>query len=179
MPIEGSGWELLVRRVDKHEHNGKQRTVGTYQVFWDGVPRSVRGMCAETRGPGSNAVAGNNRCVEAGRYPLNTQAGTKYVTLNYTLNVNPAALPRPGIELGGTGNRSEILIHPARGYLWSVGCINPASALPHARSEIDFEDSRMRVIALIADMTEYLGDSFPKQNGRRIPDSWVVVEDAA
>ena len=56
MPIEGSGWELLVRRVDEHERNGKQRTVGTYQVFWDGSPRSVRGMCAETRGPGSNAA---------------------------------------------------------------------------------------------------------------------------
>src|SRR5262245_24117458 len=85
-----------------------------------GLPRRLRfkavsglsGAVAESPGPGDNSKAGNRRRVEAGKYPLRTQAGTKYVTLNYTKNTNPAAIPRPGLELAETNKRREILIHP-------------------------------------------------------------------
>ena len=107
MPIIGEGWELhIVRSTEQRRaRDGKRRTVGTYQVFHDGVAQAsahLRGMTAETRGPGSNAVAGNNRRIEVGRYPLATQAGTKYVTWDYTQSASPSALPRPGLELSET-----------------------------------------------------------------------------
>src|SRR5262245_46534432 len=83
-----------------------------------GLPRRFKavsglsGAVAESPGPGDNSNAGNRRRVVAGKYPLRTQAGTKYVTLNYTKNTNPAAIPRPGLELAETNKRREILIHP-------------------------------------------------------------------
>src|SRR5262245_750830 len=86
-----------------------------------GLPRRFKavsglsGAVAESPGPGDNSKAGNRRRVEAGNYPLRTQASTKYVTLNYTKNTNPAAIPRPGLELAETNKRREILIHPGRG----------------------------------------------------------------
>ncbi|WP_206542710.1 hypothetical protein, partial [Sphingomonas endophytica] len=78
--------------------------------------------------------------------------------------------PRPGIELIGTGKRTEILIHPAVGFLSSEGCIHPCNNLPNASSKIDFIDSRKRVIDLIEDLKKYCGAKFPKLDGHRIPD---------
>jgi hypothetical protein len=80
MPIQRSGWELLIVRLREDRRNGRRRTVGQYQVFHDGSPvPGLSGMCAETRGPGDNSKAGNNRRIGAGRYPLRTQNGKKYV----------------------------------------------------------------------------------------------------
>ena len=90
------------------------------------------GVTAENVGPGSNAEAGNNRRVEAKRYPLLTQAGEKYVTFNFSTSENQNGTPKPGILLGNTENRIGILIHPGIGFLASVGCINLARSLPHA-----------------------------------------------
>lgn len=124
--------------------------MGAYQVFHDGVAvGGLSGAIAETRGPGNNSKAKNNRRVEAGRYPLSTQGGSKYVTIGYTSSMNFSLLPRPGLELNRTSKRSEILIHPVRGFLSSVGCINPCKSLPNADENIDFKESRTRVIALI------------------------------
>jgi hypothetical protein len=170
-------WELRITRSGEQVRNGKKRTVGKYAVFHDGVKVSgLEGATAETRGPGANAPAGNNRCIEAGTYNLHTQGGTKYATHGYTANVNPAALKRPALLLLPTNQRVGILIHPARGFLWSVGCINPGKSLANANSDIDFLDSRKRVIALIDDLSSFLGSDFPRQNGKKIPNAKVVVQ---
>ena len=72
MPIEGSGWEFhIVRQSEqKRASDGKRRTVGKYQIFHDGVKQTgagLSGTVAETRGPGANKPAANNRRVEEGR----------------------------------------------------------------------------------------------------------------
>lgn len=170
-------WELHIRRTGEQVANGKRRTVGAYQVFHNGNPvAGLSGATAETRGPGANAPAGNNRCIEPGSYNLHIQNGEKYTTIGYTANTNPAALRRPGLLLLPTGQRVGILIHPARGFLWSVGCINPAGPLPDATASIDFLDSRRRVIALIDDLRAFTGSAFPSQGGARIPGAKVIIE---
>jgi hypothetical protein len=179
MPIQGQGWEFhLVRNsVQRRASDGKKRTIGRYQVFHNGAAMpGLAGVTAESHGPGDNSVAQNGKRIEPGRYPLATQAGTKYVTLNFTPNLNQAAIPRPGIELLSTGRRSEILIHPGIGFLASIGCINLATSLPHAGEAISFPGSRRRVIALIDDLKAFLGARFPTANGRRIPDAFAVVD---
>ena len=115
------------------------------------------------------------RCVEPGIYPLSTQDGDKYCTLGYTSNTNPAALRRPALLLRNTNKRVGILLHPARNFLWSVGCINPAKALKTAASDIDFIDSRTRIIAIIDDLKSYLGPAFPNKNGRPVPNATIVI----
>ena len=177
MPISGQGWEILIERSHVQKRaDGKVRTVGRYQVFHDGVPTTLAGTTAESPGPGSNAVAGNKKRIEPGRYPLFTQAGSKYVTLNYTSNANQAALPRPGIELKETGNRREILVHPGIGFLASVGCINLCTVLPDAVEPISFPGSRARVIAMINDLVGFHGSRFPNANGLRIPDGFAIID---
>lgn len=170
-------WKLIVtRRGEQTNSSGKRRTVGSYQVLIDGVAiPGLAGDMAETRGPGANAPAGNNRCIEAGTYDLHNQAGEKYTTVGYTTNTNPTALRRPGLLLLPTGERVGILIHPARGFLWSVGCLNPCRALPDASSAIDFLDSRARVIALIDSLRSTFGSSFPTAGGRKIHGATVVI----
>lgn len=181
MPITGSGWEFhIVRKTEQRRaSDGKRRTVGTYQVYHDGVRQTrarMSGQVAETRGPGANRPAGNNRRVEAGRYPLYTQDGTRYVTIGYRESESPSVIPKPGLELKSTGERSEILIHPGVGFLASIGCINPCTSLPNAAEPIDFAPSRKRVIALIEDLKSYVGAQFPTRNGRRIPNAYVVID---
>ena len=98
------------------------------------------------------------------------------MTLNYTKNTNPAAIPRPGLELADTNKRKEILIHPGRGFLSSVGCINPAKSLANTGSDLNFLDSRARAISLIDDLSAFLGEKFPTRNDRPIPNAFVVIE---
>lgn len=181
MPIEGNGWEFhIVRRSEqKRSSDGKRRTVGEYQIFHDGVKQTaagLSGMVAETRGPGANKPAGNNRRVEEGRYPLFTQDGAKYVTIGYKESESTSAKPKPGLELKDTGQRAEILIHPGQGFLASIGCINPCTSLPNAVEMIDFVPSRKRVIAIINDLKAHFGLTFPTRNGKRIPNAFVVID---
>lgn len=169
-------WELRIKRTSEQERGQRRRTVGSYQVFHNGQPRpGLSGFCAETRGPGDNSKTGNNRCIEPGTYPLSTQDGEKYCTIGFTANKNPAALRRPALLLENTKKRIGILLHPARGFLWSVGCINPARTLSNNDTDIDFIDSRTRVIAIIDDLIAYVGDEFPKKNGRAIPNATIVI----
>src|SRR5262245_53639808 len=151
-------WELRIERTSEQERGERRRTVGSYQVFHNGQPvPGLVGFCAETRGPGDNRKTGKNRCIEPGTYPLSTQDGEKYCTIGYTANKNTAALRRPALLLEDTKNRIGILLHPARGFLWSVGCINPARALSTGKTDIDFIDSRTRVTAIIDDLIAYMG----------------------
>jgi len=169
-------WEIRVTRqsTQRRASDGKVRTVGTYQVFHDGTPvPGLAGMTAESRGPGSNTE--KRRRIAPGTYKLATQDGGKYATIGYTSNANPAALRRPGVELTGTGTRSEILIHPGIGFLASVGCINLCKNLPNAGEPISFAGSRQRVIAMIDDMKSFLGASFPNRDGRPIPNAFAVI----
>jgi hypothetical protein len=179
MPISRQGWEIHFVRTGEQARPSKRRTVGTYQVFHDGVAQTgadMRGVIAETRGPGANRPAGNNRRVEAGTYPLFTQDGTKYVTIDFNPSESSGVLRKPGIELKETGQRREILIHPGRGFLASVGCINLAGSLPNAAEDITYTSSRRRVIAVIDDMRVFLGAEFPTRNGRRIPRAFAVID---
>jgi hypothetical protein len=181
MPITASGWELhIVRKSEQRRaSDGKRRTVGTYQVFHDGVAQTgpgMKGMVAESRGPGANAPAGNGKRIEAGRYPLHTQEGEKYVTWGYKESESKTAKPKPGIELKGTGKRSEILIHPGQGFLASIGCINPCTSLPNADELIDYAPSRRRVIAVIEDIKAFLGKDFPSTNEKDVPRAFVVID---
>jgi hypothetical protein len=173
-------WEIHILRhsEQRRQSDGKRRTIGTYQVFHNGVAQTgpdMSGIVAESRGPGANTPAENGRRVEAGRYQLATQAGTKYVTLNFTSKQNHTAIPRPGIELLGTEPRSEILIHPGIGFLASVGCLNLCTSLPNSEEPITFLSSRRRVISVIDDMRAFLGARFPSHNGRPIPDAFAVI----
>lgn len=181
MPIEGEGWEFHIVRQSEQRRpsDGRRRTVGRYQIFHNGVKQTgtgLSGTVAETRGPGANKPAGNNRRVEEGRYPLFTQGGTKFVTFGFKDSESASAKPKPGIELKSTGRRSEILIHPGQGFLASEGCINPCTSLPNAAERIDFVPSRKRVLAIIDDLKAFAGASFPTKNGKRIPSAFVVVD---
>jgi hypothetical protein len=80
------------------------------------------------------------------------------------------------LELADTNKRKEILIHPGRGFLSSVGCINPAKSLANAGSDLNFLDSRTRAISLIDDLSAFLGAKFPTRNDRPIPNAFVVIE---
>lgn len=181
MPISGEGWELyIVRRTEQRRTaDGKRRTVGQYQVYHDGVAQTGTGMSgatAESRGPGANTPAENGRRVEAGRYPIWTHEPGRYATFNYKDSASTNAVPKPGFELRDTGDRTEILVHPGQKFLASIGCINPCTSLPDAKELIDYAPSRQRVIALIEDMKVFLGASFPKSNGRKIPRACVVID---
>jgi hypothetical protein len=179
MTISGQGWELHIVRqsVQERASDGKQRTIGQYQVFHDGQPASgLSGVTVESRGPGDNSEAENGKRVEAGTYPLWTQDGSKYDTIGYNQSESTDARPKPGIELKDTGARTEILIHPGQGFLASIGCINLATNLPDADEPISYRGSRRRVIALIEDMKVFLANSFPTQNSKKIPNATAVID---
>jgi hypothetical protein len=176
MPINGTGWEILIERKEVQRRGSRARTVGAYQVFHDGVATGLKGQTAEAGGPGDNKVAKNGKRIEAGRYALATQDGSKYDTIGYRDDENPRVKPKPGIELRDTGARAEILIHPGIGFLASIGCINLCKDLPGPAENISYAGSRKRVIALIDDMTSFLGAGFPARNARPIPNAFAVVD---
>lgn len=172
MPIQKTGWEMhIVRKTEQKRPDGKRRTVGSYQVFHDGVPQpgpGLSGTVAETRGPGRNRPRGNRRILP-GRYPLFTQDGARYVTIGFKQSNSRGASPKPGIELKETDERTEILIHPGQGFLSSIGCINPCTSLPSAAEPIDYVPSRKRILDIIDDLRAFAGNGFPARNGKRIP----------
>lgn len=67
MPIQGSGWELLIERSREDQRAGRRRTVGKYKVFHNGkAVDALTGAMAESPGPGDNSRPGNKKRVEAG-----------------------------------------------------------------------------------------------------------------
>ncbi|MER9251127.1 hypothetical protein NKI59_04840 [Mesorhizobium sp. M0598] len=177
MPIAGLGWELHIIRLSVQQRQGRKRTVGKYQIYHNGISqKNLEGTAVEAKGPGDNKVAGNGRRIEAGKYPLATQAGSHYVTIGYLISNDSDQTPKPGLELRQTGNRREILIHPGHGFLASIGCLNLTSALASGNTNIPFGDSRDRVMAAITDLQTFAGSAFPHHNGQPIDNAWVVID---
>ena len=173
MPSE---WKLVVKRKAEHKRSGRRRTVGSYQVLLNGNPvPGLSGMSVEAPGPGDNAETGVRRCIEPGIYALATHDGERYCTLGYTANTNPAALPRPGLLVTGTGERSAVLVHPGRGFLASIGCFNLTRPLWGGDDDMDYVESRTRVIALIDNLRSFLGEHFPSENGHPIPSALLEI----
>ena len=173
MPAE---WKLMIRRKAEHRRSGRRRVIGTYQVFHNGHPvQGLSGMSVESPGPGDNSRNANRRCIAPGVYGLATHDGERYCTIGYTANINPAALPRPGLLVTETGERDSILVHPGRGFLASAGCLNLTRPLWGGDDDMDFVESRNRVIALIEHMRASLAEQFPGENGQGIPTAVIEI----
>lgn len=178
MPLEGKGWEMLVLRIEEQRGEGRIRTVGKYQVYHDGSEiADLSGAVAELKGPGDNSNVGLARRIEAGRYPLKLAPGPRYITNDFSQKDQGFSYPQPALLVGSTGNRISIMIHPARGFITSTGCICLSGELPNARSEIDFADSRSRVIAVIEDLRIFLADLFPHKGNATIPNASLLIEE--
>lgn len=180
MPISENGWELLVSRHRVQRSGDQSRTYGTYRAFLDGhAIAGQSGWVCECLGPGDNRQADNGKRIEAGRYPLHTHFGDLYRSVGYSTDLQAAgSSPLPGVRLEDTGQRYDILIHPARPptlYLSSVGCLNLTGPLADSQA-MDFRDSRTRVVALIESLRGFAPDAFTATENTRIPDAWVVVE---
>ena len=59
----------------------------------------------------------------------------------------------------------------------SIGTVNLSKPLAGAADDIDFEDSRARVISLIEAMKAKLGSGFPSSNNMPIPNAWILIAD--
>ncbi len=176
--ITGRGWELLVERICMHVAGERRRTWGRYRVYRDGVAAPLlSGFMCERVGPGSNAVADTGLRIEPGRYRLTTQFG-RYRTVGYAEDLTePGRDPMPGFRLEDTGARVAILIHPGHPpdlYLSSVGCLNPTGPLA-AHQEMDFQESRGRVVALIDDLRSFAPQAFETRANTLIDSAFVVV----
>jgi hypothetical protein len=174
-------WELNVKRLGLHQREGERaRTYSAYQVVIDGtaVP-ALSGHICECTGPGDNTANGKRKHlrIHEGRYALSTQFGEHFRSVDFT---DAPRYPMPGFRLLGTEVRSDVLVHPGYPptlYLSSIGCLNPTNPLT-ADQDMDFEDSRARVIALIDSLKEYdpaafaddkIGDNTP------IADAFMVI----
>ncbi|TAX63554.1 hypothetical protein ELI00_37040 [Rhizobium ruizarguesonis] len=180
MPITKQGWELHVRRLGIQKKGAATRTYGTYQVYIDGVPKpELSGHICEAVGLGDNSAEDNGKRVEAETYPLWTQFGPTYSTIDYSEDLKtPGKLHMPGVLLGNTGKRTAILIHPGHPpklYLSSIGCFNPTNPLK-SKGVMDFWDSRTRVIALIDSLKAFAPNAFVHKVSTRIDGASVVVE---
>ena len=180
MRISGSGWELFVRRLGLHRLGEQTRTYGAYQVYLDGAPVArLAGFVCECIGPGDNSVPGNAQRIRQGRYPLSTQFGENYRTIGYSEDMTtPATRRMPGLLLRETHRRTAILIHPGHPpnlFLSSVGCLNLTRALA-PNEDMDFWESRARVIALIDNLREFAPTAFVDERITPIPNARVVIE---
>ena len=187
MPITGQGWEFHVRRLGLHKRGQQQRTYGSYEVFIDGVSAAqsdpeLKGNICETIGPGSNDHKGVR--IAQGRYQLTTQFGARYESIGFSTSTTIAADPlMPGVALTGTGHRSAILIHPGHpaevgavppvAYISSIGCFNPTRALTR-NDDINFFESRLRVIAIINSLKAFAPRAFQNANGHPILENTTI-----
>ena len=182
MAVPAKGFCIHLRRQRQEKRSGRPhaRTVGDYQCYWNGQAiAGLSGQLVERQGPGSNTDAVGNAKdlrIAAGSYPLAVHDGTKYQTFGYKTSQSHSATPKPGLLLKKTGERDAILIHPGMDYVWSVGCLNPASNLTDAASGINFADSRRQVITIIEAMQARMGNTFPKSGGAPIPDAVILIE---
>jgi len=176
--IPSTGFCILLQRVRQEKRPTKTypRTVGNYTCYWNGAELAgLGGQIVERGGPGDNtAKVGKSRGsrIREGTYRLSTQDGDRYKTFGFS---SATATPKPGILLQDTDERSAILIHPARDYLWSIGCLNPGFNLTNANSSIEFKDSRARVIAIIEAMKAKIGAGFPSRGEATIPNAIIMI----
>ena len=179
--IATTGFCIHLKRLREETRSGMgfARTVGEYQCYWNGAKiAGMSGQMVERGGPGDNTdEVGDkfDRCIEAGTYRLAIQDGSLYKTYNYTTGAKRRSHPMPGILLLDTGEREAILIHRGEDYVKSVGCLNPVSGLTNAKSAIDFDDSRERVIGFIDAMKTKIGMAFPKSGA--IPGAVIIIEE--
>jgi hypothetical protein len=92
----------------------------------------------------------------------------------------PAQLPMPALLLDdhATSIRSAILIHPGHPptlYISSVGCLNLTKPL-QATEEMDFIDSRSRVIAVIDSLQSFAPVAFQQGHSKPIPNAAIIIE---
>lgn len=179
IPATGFCIHLKRQRQEKRKGEPNSRTIGTYRCYWNAeeIP-DLTGQIVERGGPGDNTTAIGNefdRRIKAGLYPLAIQNGTKYKTIGYADSEDPKAIPRPGILVAQTEERVAILLHPAQNYFWSVGCLNPASGLTNADSQINYKDSRMRIIAIIEAIKERIAPK-SKKGGTPLPKVVLLIE---
>ncbi len=178
MTIAGQGWELRVERQCVQAAGERRRTWGRYAVWRDGVAvPTLSGFMCECAGPGNNAVPDTGLRVEAGRYRLTTQFG-RYRTVGYCEDLNePGRDPMPAFRLEDTGARTAILVHPGHPpnlYLSSVGCLNPTGPLA-ADQDMDFWESRSRVVALIDDLRRFAPQAFESEVNTPIDAAFVII----
>jgi Protein of unknown function (DUF2778) len=176
-----TGWVISIERIRSEERAGEgfARTVGTYAVLHGGVPQpGLSGMTVERQGPGDNGPIGKaqHRCIAAGAYPLRAHASDKYKTTGYATN---GVHPRPAIEVGNTGDRTAILVHPADGYGSTIGCINLSGSLTDADSDITLPDSVSRVIAVIEDLRTFSGGRLKLSEDGSIENTRLIITDRA
>ena len=200
MPITGHGWEFQVQRLGHHRLGNDVRSYGSYQVFIDGSPQPAQngvplnGFVCEAPGPGQNhPPQGSHPRIEPGRYPLATQFGPRYRSIGYSTDTHVAAqLHMPGVAFDDnfTGARSAILIHPGHPakvgdppftFLASIGCFNLTRPLQPSE-DMEFFESRLRVIALINNLAAFRPAAFKDAHGHPImhntpiTDAFAVVE---
>jgi hypothetical protein len=190
-PAVQDGFVIHVSRSHTEQRPGKKhRTVGRYQVFFNGQKLDgLEGMSFETWGPGDNTTRGvrNGVRLEAKTYPLHTHFGSKtvpdvngrprtaFVTHGFTSDERTRIPSMPSLRVGETGARSGVLFHPAEGWIWSIGCLHLSTPLNGPSSNINYKDSRSRVIAVIEAMKAKLGADFPTTNNQPIPGAKVVI----
>ena len=180
-----NGYVLCIDRIrtERRPSAGFSRTVGAYQAYFDRNPiPEISGFCVERQGPGDNTPSGvdNHRRIAAGTYPLFAHQSPlkngiiKYKTLGFNQPRNFPVRPWPCLGVESTGARGGILIHCAKGYLMSTGCINLSASVTNASTDLDFADSRRRVIALIDSIKARI-PNFPDHNGPQIPSAFLIV----
>lgn len=169
-------WELRIRRLSVQRRGERIRTVGTYQVrHAGGAPSGLGGFTVEAGGPGDNAVEGSGVRIEAGVYPLCVNVSASYRTVGFDPAADEASPLKPCLGVGGTGARTFILVHPGWGFSAAVGCIQPTGELSNGDEDIDYPDSRSRLLALLADLTACSGAPEPR-HGALLPGARLVIE---
>ena len=154
VPPNLDGFIIFASRTRTEQRPGTAfaRTVGSYHVTFAGqrIP-DLEGATVERQGPGDNTVNGEktHQRIEAGIYPLYTCGGERFVTLGYPTDPNIRIRPWPAICIGETGARAGISIHPAAGYLMSIGTINLSTPLNEPGTDMLFSKSHQKVAALI------------------------------
>ena len=161
------------------------RTYGTYQVSRNGKAVSgLNGFMCEANGKG-DLVSDSGHRLKEGRYRLSTADGPNYKTVDYPdADVTDQTSPRPGILLLDTRPRYGIIVHPAHPkqpphpddlYLSSIGCLNPTSEL-NSDEDMDWSDSRQRVIDLIEDLKTFDPPPFVSATETLVQNAWIVID---
>lgn len=168
-------WILTINRQEIHTTGPKPRTYGTYDLQIGGKSRLSGFMC-EPIGPSSSYT--KKVRIAAGLYRAQIHLGKMYKTIDYDISKSPSQdFNMPAIKLEDRGTRDFILIHPAHEptlYLSSVGCLNPTSALIESQN-MDFEDSRARVIDLIESIKAFAPSAFINPYQDKIIDGAIII----
>lgn len=81
MPITGRGWELFIQRTNVQDRRGRKRTIGSYQVYHDGV------AVAQLSGTSFGGWGGCRPPLTASRYSaINLRVTDRHVPLAHYLS---------------------------------------------------------------------------------------------